>query len=114
MNEGNHVNAGDVLVCECYLLDSSSTQVVEEHFARSLGSEYMRLMKHPAAPSSAPPSSSSLDSMTANVADSRPSEAHISIAGTSTLSATVEGKGTGRKEREGECLYTNLPRACVG
>jgi len=60
--------------------ESSSTQVVDEHFARSLGSEYMRLLKHPAAPSSAPPPSSSLDTTPLNVAVSCPA-GHVSVSG---------------------------------
>lgn len=54
-----------VYVCVCVVCtESSSTRVVDEHFERSLGSEYLTLLKHPAAPSSAPPPSSSLDSTT--------------------------------------------------
>jgi len=61
-------------------VESSSTRVVDEHFARSLGSEYMTLLKHPAAPSSAPPSSSSLDTLPLTTTGNHPA-GHISVSG---------------------------------
>ena len=70
-------------------VESSSTQVVDEHFARSLGSEYMRLLKHPAAPSSAPPpASSSLDTSPLSASAIRPG-GHISVSGTVWFSYCV-------------------------
>ena len=57
-------------------VESSSTRVVDEHFKRSLGSEeYMRLLKHPAAPSSAPPPSLTLDASPLSATGSRPAAA---------------------------------------
>ena len=71
-----------VCLCVCVNVvctESSSTQVVDEHFARSLGSDYLRLLKHPAAPSSAPPPNSSLDVAPDSGADSRPA-GHVSAS----------------------------------
>jgi len=73
-------SACNMYECHLYIAESSSTQVVDEHFERSLGSEYMRLLKHPAAPSSAPPPSSNLDTTPLSVAGSYPA-GHISVNG---------------------------------
>lgn len=59
--------------------ESSSTRVVDEHFERSLGSEYAKLLKHPAAPSSAPPASSSFDTSPLSATGNHPAASgHIS------------------------------------
>lgn len=85
-------------MCVCVVCtESSSTRVVDEHFERSLGSEYLTLLKHPAAPSSAPPPSSGLDSTTVTVHPAPHSSVSGIISFFDSLMSLVGSAGRGNR-----------------